>query len=264
VANWAVDGDPNTRWASDGPSDAGGTNLEEQWLKLDLGEVCFIHSINLQWEAAYSRNYEIEVSDDGVLWETVNSFPDGMGGEVEVSMLDVAARYVRILSFLGDENYGISIYEVKIFGDSDGDCCLKTVIGAAAVVASSEESSRFGPKNAIDGDFSTRWSSRFADNESIAVDLGELTLVYSVWLFWERAYAGSYNLQAGDSLDGPWTTIAVIVDSDGEVDILDGLYAVTQYVRLLCTERATDFGNSLWEFEVRGTQDPVCAIPASV
>jgi hypothetical protein len=266
VADWAVDGNPNTRWASDGPNDAEGPNPEWQWLELDLGGARFIDSINLQWERAYSRDYEIRVSDYGVSWETVRTFPNGIGGEVEVSMLDVTARYVRIFSTVGDSNYGISLYQVKIFGDSSGDCvvpttCRQTGIDAAAAVASSEESSHFGPEKAIDNDYSTRWSSEFRDGESITVDLGELTLVYSVWLFWERAYAGSYQLQTGDSLVGPWTMIVEIDDSDGEVDILDGLDVVTQYVRLLSTDRATRYGNSLWEFEVRGTQEEGCAGP---
>jgi hypothetical protein len=300
VADWAVDGDPNSRWASDGPNDAEGPNPEWQWLELDLGGIRFIDSINLQWERAYSRNYAIQISDDDIddsstnyaertltvynkptdtvgncgevpdtrdiTWKTVREFPFGKGGEVEMSMLDVRARYVRIFSFEGDRNYGISLYEVKIFGDSNVDCtrgpttCRQAVIGlgAAAASASSEESSHKGPEKAIDGDMSTRWSSKFNDGEWFAVDLGKPTLVYSVWLFWERAYAGSYELQTANSLDGPWTQLVLESESDGETDILDGLHVVTQYMRLLSLDRATRYGNSLWEFEVRGTQEEVC------
>jgi beta-glucosidase len=273
VADWAVDGDPNSRWASDGPGADGAP--ERQWLKLDLGDIGFIDSINLQWERAYSRDYEIQVSnttdDDDEEWETVANMSDIMDGyleNVQLSMLDVKARYVRILSTKGDATWGISLYEVKIFGDSEGECiagpasCRQTGIVAAEAFASSEEGSHWGPENAIDGDRSTRWSSEFKDHEWLTVYLGEDTLVYSVWLFWERAYAGSYNLEASDSESGPWTTIFETMESDGEVDILEGLGeglgVQTRYLRLLSTSRATRYGNSLWEFEVRGTKDNSC------
>jgi hypothetical protein len=275
VADWAVDGDPNSRWASDGPGADGAP--ERQWLKLDLGDIGFIDSINLQWERAYSRDYVIQVSnytiddDDDEEWETVANMSDIMDGyleNVELSMLDVKARYVRILSTKGDPTWGISLYEVKIFGDSKGGCiagpptCRQTGIVPAEAFASSSEGSHWGPENAIDGDRSTRWSSEFEDDEWLTVDLGEMTLVYSVWLFWERAYAGSYNLEAGHSESGPWTTIFETTESDGDVDIIqdlgEGHGVQTQYLRLLSTSRATRYGNSLWEFEVRGTQDNSC------
>jgi hypothetical protein len=256
VADWAVDGDTDSRWASDGPNHGS----PRQWLKLDLGDFRSIDSINLQWERAYSRNYQIQVSDNGNLWETVSTIPNGKEGEVEVSMLNVIARYVRILSLEGDSNYGISLFEVKIFGDSDVDCCHRTGIHPDVAVASSREVSVFGPENAIDGDLSTRWSSQFNDVEWFAVDLGAQTLVGSVWLFWERAFGLSYQLQTGDSLleEGTWTTISTITESDGDVDILDGLNVRTRYLRLLTSDRATIWGHSLWEFEVYGTQNPVC------
>jgi hypothetical protein len=98
----------------------------------------------------------------------------------------------------------------------------------------------------------------FEDGEWFAVDLGAPTLIYAVWLFWETAYAGSYDLQVADSLGGTWTTIVAITDSDGDIDVLDGLDLVTQYVRILSSDRATRYGNSMWEFQVRGTQVAAC------
>jgi hypothetical protein len=53
VAARAVDRNPkNTRWASKGLGANGA--LEEQWLQLDMGKLCFIESMNLMWQAAYS------------------------------------------------------------------------------------------------------------------------------------------------------------------------------------------------------------------
>jgi hypothetical protein len=61
-----------------------------------------------------------------------------------------------------------------------------------------------------------------------------MTLVYSVLLFWQRAYSESYELQtSGDGLEGPWTTVAMVMDADDKVDIIDDLNIVTRFVWVL-------------------------------
>jgi hypothetical protein len=273
VADWAVDGNAKSRWASDGPgADA------VPFLQLDLGEVRFIDSINLEWEKAYSRKHKIMVSVDGNNWGTVREITAGKGGNEHFSMIYVTAQYVKIESYVGDPDFGISLFAVRIVGDDDGGCiqrptsCPGNVIdlSSASASASTEEGSRFSPDKAIDGNMWSRWSSKFNDDEWFVVDFGVMTRIDSVWLNWQEAYTESYELQISDSLDGPWTTIDFIkgsdglrvgdIDSDGNVDALVlGLSApVTQYVRLQLNERATGWGNSLWEFQVRGTQDPRC------
>jgi cytochrome c len=264
-----VDGDLGSRWASRGPFEpveVGDPNPGPiQWLQLDLGGVRFIDSIDIHWENAYSRDYDIQVSHNGQDWTTLRTLAHGNGGNVEVRLLDVLARHVRIFSRNGDENYGISIYEVKIYGDSSCDTtCRQSIIEIDDVEASSSESYVWDAQYAIDGDYSdTRWSSAFEDGEWIAVDLGELTFVYAVGLFWERAYATSYELQTSDvglsPNDNDWTTIRFVDDSDGALDILGDLNLVTQYLRLVAISRSTGYGSSLWEFAVRGTKDTICA-----
>jgi hypothetical protein len=120
VAEWAVDGDPESRWASEG---VGADNATEvQWLELYLGGVRFIDSITLNWETASSHDYDIQVSMEGEGWETVLSFPSGGGGYVEENFLNVRGSRVRIFSREGDPTYGISLFEVNLFGDSNGNC----------------------------------------------------------------------------------------------------------------------------------------------
>jgi cysteine-rich repeat protein len=266
AARNAVDGLQNSRWASKGPAAEGAS--EEQWIRFDLGGIRYIDSMLLEWERAYSREYIIKVSIDGISWTVERTFIDGNGGQVQVNQLDVFARYVQISSRLGDRNYGISLYEVTIYGK---DCtippppkCGETILGldAAIASASSMEGSNWSPDKAIDGDFQSRWSSAFTDDEWLAVDLGAPTLIYAVWVHWEDAFAEDYDLQVADSLSGPWRTVVEMRDSDGHVDILDGLEELTQYFRVLCLERARDnYGNSIWELEVHGTQDPICLDP---
>jgi hypothetical protein len=282
IASWAVDGHPNSRWASYGPTETdhvtGIPASSNQWLKLDMGVVCFIDSIELVWERAYSRNYKIEVSNEGTIWEIVREeLHANSEGLVQLSLLNVEARYVKIVSKEGDPNYGISIFEVNIFGDANSATCAppsttcpSTVIplGTAFASASSTENDHFGPGKAIDDDAMSRWSSAFDDYEWLAVDLDQSTLITGVWLRWEHAYAKHYKVQVADAydpLEAPqWTTIVEVTDGEGGSTIHGGFTpVVAQHVRIWCLQRAmTRYGNSLWEVQVRGNQEAEC-LPSS-
>src|SRR3954471_18423031 len=71
-ASAAVDGDPGTRWSS-GFSDP-------QWIQVDLGAVVSVCQVVLQWEAAFARSFQVQVSVDGVSWTSVFSTTTGTGG----------------------------------------------------------------------------------------------------------------------------------------------------------------------------------------
>jgi hypothetical protein len=70
----------------------------------------------VEWEQVFSRQYDIGVSIDGINWTIERSILNGNGGQVIFNQLDVFARYIRISSRLCDRNYGVSIYEITIFG----------------------------------------------------------------------------------------------------------------------------------------------------
>jgi hypothetical protein len=105
--------------------------------------------------------------------------------------------------------------------------------------------------NAVDGKATTRWSSQFADNEWICVDLGQVMTIGKVKLNWETAYGKSYIIQV--SSDGTtWTDVSVVTKGDGDVDILSFNQTSARYVRMLGVQRGTNYGYSLYEFEVYG------------
>jgi hypothetical protein len=120
------------------------------------------------------------------------------------------------------------------------------------VEATSVEGPAYGPGNAVDGDRGTRWSSLFADPQSITVDLGSTRSVSRVRLDWEVAFGRAYAVRT--STDGSsWTTVSSTTASDGGVDDLTFDALSARYVQVLGTERGTPWGYSLWELEVYGT-----------
>lgn len=105
---------------------------------------------------------------------------------------------------------------------------------------------------AVDGDLSTRWSSDYSDDEFISVDLGTGRTVSAVKLHWEVAYATAYSIQT--SADGiAWTARYSTRSGRGGTEAVDIAPVSARYVRMFGTARSTEYGFSLYEFEVYGT-----------
>lgn len=102
----ATDGSLTTRWASDWS--------DPQWVAVDLGAVTTFDHVQLVWEAAYGRAYEIQVSDNGSSWRAVHSTTSGNGG---VDSIDVSAtaRYVRVHATQRGTGWGYSLYELGVY-----------------------------------------------------------------------------------------------------------------------------------------------------
>jgi metallophosphoesterase (TIGR03767 family) len=116
--------------------------------------------------------------------------------------------------------------------------------------ASSLENSSLAAANATDGLLSTRWSSAFSDPQWLQVDLGQSYTIDKVIMTWEAAYAKNYQIQV--SPDGVnWTTAMSMTGSQGGVDS-QTLSGIGRYIRILGTQRATQYGYSLWAFQVFG------------
>jgi beta-glucanase (GH16 family) len=119
------------------------------------------------------------------------------------------------------------------------------------VTVSSTESAAFPGSAAVDGATGTRWSSQFSDPQWIQVDLGQTVTIDEVRLNWEGAYARAFTVQLSDNAS-TWSTVYSTTTGTGGDQVL----AVTgsgRYVRLQLTARATQWGYSLWEFQVFGT-----------
>ncbi len=105
------------------------------------------------------------------------------------------------------------------------------------------------PQYATDGDVSTRWGSLHKDNEWICVDLGQNAYIYSVNIRWEAAYASEYIVET--SLDGNiWASVSEICSGGVKTTLMNDVEA--RYVRITGLKRATNYGISLYEFEVYG------------
>jgi hypothetical protein len=117
--------------------------------------------------------------------------------------------------------------------------------------ASSTENAGTPASAAVDGNTGTRWSSAFSDPQWIQVDLGAKATVSQVVLNWEAAYAKAFQLQVSDN-GTAWTTVYQTTTAAGGIQTLN-VTGAGRYVRMNGTTRATQYGYSLWEFQIFGT-----------
>jgi beta-glucosidase len=117
--------------------------------------------------------------------------------------------------------------------------------------ASSTESAAFPAADAVDGNTGTRWSSAFADPQWLQVDLGAPATISSVQLSWEAAYATAFQIQSSTDA-ATWNTIYSTTTGTGGNQTL-AVSGSGRFMRVYTTARATQWGVSLWEFQVYGT-----------
>jgi len=123
----------------------------------------------------------------------------------------------------------------------------------AAVTASGSENAGTTPGLAFDGDGATRWSSNFADDAWIRLDLGTTIRIDRVTLDWETAYGKRYVLEVSKN-GTDWTPFYTeTAGTGGSVTTSTYPQEVTgRYVRMRGLERATPYGYSLYSFKVYG------------
>jgi hypothetical protein len=104
----AFDGRSDTRWGS--------AWSDPQWLRVDLGGTATITQVQLQWEAAYGKAFQIQTSADGSTnWTTIYSTTSGTGGNQTLNV-NGSGRYVRMYGTQRATGYGYSLYEMKVYG----------------------------------------------------------------------------------------------------------------------------------------------------
>ncbi|MEU8382756.1 glycosyl hydrolase [Streptosporangium sp. NPDC048865] len=137
-----------------------------------------------------------------------------------------------------------------VYGALPAGAAETPVSQGRAAVASSAERGDLSAEAAVDGKSGTRWSSKFSDPQWLQVDLGRPTAINRIVLNWERAYATAFRIQTSSG-GGQWKTIHSTTAGKGGVQTLD-VSATARYVRLHATKRSSQYGVSLWEFQVFG------------
>lgn len=193
--------------------------------------------------ACADKNATIYYTTDGTAPTTSSAKYEG--NKILVSS-DTTVKAIAVKNGSIDSTYASA--NIKINGDKV-ESSENLALGKKAT-ASSENGGDVAVK-AVDGDGTSRWQAADKkDDEWMQIDLGSVQAVNSVKITWEAAYASKYRIQT--SVDGKnWTTVANVNGQIGEVATT---FAATnaRYVRMQGVSRATEYGYSIYEFEVYG------------
>jgi glucose/arabinose dehydrogenase len=118
VSAKAVDGSGSSRWASEKGSLA--APATDQWWQVDLGSATQVDGVEVDWEAAYASEYKIQTSTDGVNFTLAANETAAGAGKRVTAFSARQARYVRIQGVKRGTVYGISFWEARVYGQSDG------------------------------------------------------------------------------------------------------------------------------------------------
>ncbi len=103
---------------------------------------------------------------------------------------------------------------------------------------------------ATDGNPGTRWESAYTDPQWLEVDLGSQTQICSASLLWETAYASAFQIQVSTD-NANWSTVYSTTTATGGSESFT-FSATGRYIRVYATKRATQWGDSIFEFDVYG------------
>lgn len=109
-SDMAVDGNASTRWSS--------AWQDGQWWQVDLQHQVIPGTIGIVWEAAYAKNFNIQISQDNKIWRNYYSNTAFTGGTSTISNANsLSGRYFRVNCVQRATGYGSSFYSFTLSGN---------------------------------------------------------------------------------------------------------------------------------------------------
>lgn len=270
--NKAIDGQLNTKWASDG-------STMPEWLKLDLGGSKTVYGVKVRHAGAGGEpsSYNTEAfqiqtatSFNGT-YSTVDSVNNTSQQDVSVVEFDppITTQFIRLyITDAGIDNY-TRIPEFEVWGENAAVSMTTATPSGSNIAPSSTQvatdsvyASGWEGSKAIDGVTSSgsKWvSTGSASTHWIKLDLGSVKTVNGYII--RHAGAGgepsyfntsAFQMQVSSSYNGPWTTHAN-VNNSGQSNVTTLSYTTPQavrYVRMYITDAGIDDYVRLPELEV--------------
>jgi hypothetical protein len=117
-ASNAFDGNITTRWSS--------MFTDNEWIYVDLGAVYDVCAITISWEAAFGKDFNLDVSNDASTWTTIMAVT-GNNSQNDAYSVTGTGRYVRMQGIHRATGFGYSIYEMVVVGTLHNQCAAPTL-----------------------------------------------------------------------------------------------------------------------------------------
>jgi len=109
TSDMAVDGNSGTRWSS--------AFMDNQWWQVDLQHQIVPGTIGIDWEAAYARQFNLQISADNISWFPLYANTAFSGGTSTIlNSNSTSGRYVKVNCIQRATAYGSSFYSFNLSG----------------------------------------------------------------------------------------------------------------------------------------------------
>ena len=113
TAHLATDGFPETFWQSN--------TADNEWIYVDLGKICTINKLSIQWHNVESVQFKIQISSSGTKenpgeWKDIFTSAQVSDSDFVLKINEQKARFVRIYCIKSTNNHKFAIKQFDIFG----------------------------------------------------------------------------------------------------------------------------------------------------
>ena len=131
----------------------------------------------------------------------------------------------------------------------------KNIAKGKKAFSNSVQEKDYQPEEAFDGNLGLRYAAAsYESGVTLGVDLGKTYKVSSVAFKWENAYATEYNIQVSKDGKAYDTVKTMTADKAETIEVPLDEAVEARYVRIECVKNALNYGYSLWEMGVYGTE----------
>ncbi len=131
----------------------------------------------------------------------------------------------------------------------------KNIAKGKTAFSNSVKEKDYQPEEAFDGNLGSRYAAAsYESGVTLGVDLGKTYKVSSVAFKWENAYATEYNIQVSKDGKAYDTVKTMTADKAETIEVPLDEAVEARYVRIECVKNALNYGYSLWEMGVYGTE----------
>lgn len=146
-AEEAIDGNDGSRWESKAE--------DPQWWVLNFGKEQTFNTIQIVWEAAFTKTFSLEISSDSATWKTfytvenqkLSDFPDKKTQTIGLD--SVKGQFIRMTCQARGTNYGNSFFEFRVFNYGPTPLS-KLVLGTSSNICTMQETITLSPAG-VDG-----------------------------------------------------------------------------------------------------------------
>ena len=218
--DYAIDGNPDTRWASN--------RSMPQWYQIEWNQTQNLTSIKIVFETAYANDYTIQTWNENNWTNQITVENNTSPNPEEYNFTQPTPTTKLLITFTRADLFGqVSVYEIQITTQNNGAPTM-ALIGNAS--ASSYEAGS-APELAIDGNPDTRWASNRSMPQWYQINWGnQKQQLYKIKINFQDAYANDYTIQTWN--ENNWTN-QITVENNTSLNPEYAFIEITNTTKLL-------------------------------